>query len=89
MFDIVEGAERESTANLKRSLKVAINACRAYSTPCGIKSSFKTNMLGQPVLEGTAIKYSTIHLTPLAVSPSAVGLAGSGRRGKERREHGR
>lgn len=66
LFDIIEGAERESTAQLKRSLKLAINATRAFSTPCGLKSSFKTNLLGAPIAEG--VKYGTLHLTPLAVS---------------------
>ena len=67
LFEIVEGAERESTASLKRTLKLAINANRAYSTPCGLKSSFKTNLIGQPVADGL-IKFGTLHLTPLADS---------------------
>lgn len=66
LFEIIEGAERESTATLKRTLRMAINANKAFSTPCGIKSSFKTNMLGQPVLEG--VKFGQAHLTPLADS---------------------
>lgn len=66
LFDIVEGAERESTAQLRRTLKLSINAGRCFSTPCALKSQLKTKLLEGTTAEG--VKYGTLHLTPLRVS---------------------